>query len=103
MKLRCSLLTFLIAVTISLPAGPLRIHPTNQRYFTDGSKSKDGSLRAVYLTGSHHWHNLQDAGRIGKPLTKIFEYDAYLERLGKLNYARRFAERMNLAATKPET
>ena len=36
--------------------GPLRVHPKNPRYFTDGSG------RAVYLTGSHTWSNLQDQG-----------------------------------------
>ena len=24
-----------------------------------------GGLKAVYLTGSHNWYNLQDAGKIG--------------------------------------
>ena len=37
--------------------GPLRVHPDNPRYFTDGSG------RAVYLTGSHTWNNLVDMGR----------------------------------------
>jgi hypothetical protein len=32
--------------------GPLRVHPKNPRYFTDGTG------RAVYLTGSHTWDNL---------------------------------------------
>jgi hypothetical protein len=32
--------------------GPLRVHPTNPRYFTDGTKNPDGSLKAIYLTGS---------------------------------------------------
>lgn len=41
-------------------AGPLRVHPTNSRYFTDGTTNLDGSLRAVYLTGSHTWNSLQD-------------------------------------------
>ena len=36
--------------------GPLRVHPENPRYFTDGSG------RAVYLTGSHVWNNWQDQG-----------------------------------------
>jgi hypothetical protein len=36
----------------SAAPGPLRVHPTNPRYFTDGSG------RAVYLTGSHTWCNL---------------------------------------------
>jgi hypothetical protein len=71
----------------SKPAqGPLRIHPDNLRYFTDGTKLPDGSLKAVYLTGSHHWHNLQDAGRIGGPVTKVFDYDGYLEFLEKHNH-----------------
>lgn len=34
-------------------AGPLRVHPTNPRYFSDGSG------KAVYLVGSHHWDNFQ--------------------------------------------
>src|SRR5262245_55679789 len=34
--------------------GPLGVHPTNPRYFTDGSG------KAAYLTGSHTWSNLQD-------------------------------------------
>ncbi len=40
--------------------GPLRVHPTNPRYFTDGTKNPDGSPKAVYLTGSHTWGNLCD-------------------------------------------
>ena len=34
--------------------GPLRVHPTNPRYFTDGSG------KAVYLTGFHTWGDMQD-------------------------------------------
>lgn len=36
--------------------GPLRAHPKNPRYFTDGTG------KAVYLTGSHTWNTLQDWG-----------------------------------------
>jgi len=61
-------------------AGPLRVHPDNPRYFTNGTKTPDGSLKAIYLTGSHTWYNLQDSGTIGKPLTR-FDYDAYLNML----------------------
>ncbi|MGC9349893.1 MAG: DUF6298 domain-containing protein [Anaerolineae bacterium] len=50
-------------------SGPLRVHPTNPRYFTDDSG------RAVYLTGSHTWANLQDIGLVGDP---PFLYDEYL-------------------------
>ncbi|HXG12896.1 MAG TPA: DUF6298 domain-containing protein [Gemmataceae bacterium] len=58
-------------------AGPLRVHPTNPRYFTDGTKNPDGSLRAVYLTGSHTWDNLVDMGRDDPPAP--FDFDAYLD------------------------
>jgi len=43
------------AVKISFQ-GPLRVHPDNPRYFTDGSD------RVIYLTGSHTWANLVDIG-----------------------------------------
>ena len=36
--------------------GPLRVHAANPRYFADPSG------RAVYLTGSHTWAVVQDAG-----------------------------------------
>lgn len=57
--------------------GPLRIHPENPRYFTDGTKSPDGSLRAVYLTGAHTWNNLVDMGRSDPP--EEFDYAAHLD------------------------
>jgi len=66
--------------------GPLRVHPENPRYFTDDTKMPDGSWRAIYLTGSHHWNNFQDSAKLGKPLTEKFDYDGYLERLAKLNH-----------------
>ncbi len=59
----------------AVPAtGPLKVHPTNPRYFTDGSG------KAIYLTGSHHWNNLVDSGEIGQPL-KVFDYSQYLDLL----------------------
>jgi len=60
--------------------GPLRVHPENPRYFTDATKTRDASLKAVYLTGSHTWYNLRDSGTIGEPLTH-FDYSAYLDLL----------------------
>ena len=54
-------------------SGPLRVHPHNRRYFTDGTG------KAIYLTGSHVWDNLQDWG--GK--TPKFDYTAYLNFLNK--------------------
>ncbi|MBN2289164.1 MAG: hypothetical protein JXQ83_07510 [Candidatus Glassbacteria bacterium] len=57
--------------------GPLRVHPQNPRYFTDNSG------KAVYLTGSHTWANLQD---ISGPSPKRFDYEAYLDLLEKYNH-----------------
>lgn len=53
------------------PLGPLRVHPTNPRYFADPLG------RAVYLTGSHTWTNLQDRGTSVPP--PPFDFDAYLD------------------------
>jgi len=52
--------------------GLLSVHPTNPRYFTDGSG------KAVYLTGSHTWWNLQDRGEEVSPL---FDYEGFLDTL----------------------
>ncbi len=80
----------ILAATICLDAapakGPLRVHPGNSRYFTDGTKVPDGSLRAIYLTGSHHWNNFQDSAKLGQPLTEQFDYDGYLGLLARLNH-----------------
>jgi hypothetical protein len=59
--------------------GPLRIHPDNPRYFTDGTKTSDDSFRSVYLTGSHTWNNLVDMGRNDPP--EKFDWNAYLASL----------------------
>lgn len=55
--------------------GPLRVHPSNRRYFTDGSG------KAVYLTGSHTWGSLQDGGVVDPP--PAFDFTAYLDFLEK--------------------
>ncbi len=51
--------------------GPLTVLKANPRYFTDGSG------KAVYLTGSHTWNNLQDMG-VGDP-PPTFDFDAHLD------------------------
>jgi hypothetical protein len=58
--------------------GPLRVHSTNPRYFAVDSG------KAVYLTGSHTWNNLQDSG------AKLFDYTAYLDMIAshKHNFMR---------------
>ena len=50
--------------------GPLRIHPTNPRYFADGQGN------AVFLTGSHTWATFQERGVEGQ--TPDFDYDEYI-------------------------
>jgi hypothetical protein len=82
-------------------AGPLRVCEKNPRYFSDGSG------RAVYLTGSHTWDNLQDLGESAPPSPErprrddppsperlrrdagpraAFDFDAYLDFLAKHNH-----------------
>lgn len=65
-------------------AGPLRVHPTNPRYFTNGTKNADGTLRAVYLTGSHTWPSLADIGKGDPP--PAFDYKGYLDFLDRHNH-----------------
>jgi hypothetical protein len=55
--------------------GPLRAHPDNPRYFTDGSG------KAVLLVGAHTWNNLIDMGP-GEP-PPAFDYPAYLDFLDR--------------------
>jgi hypothetical protein len=64
--------------------GPLRVHPTNPRYFTDGTRNADGSLRAIYLTGSHTWNNLVDMDKADPPAP--FDYGAYLDFLQRYGH-----------------
>lgn len=64
-----------IPVKPSAKIGPLRVAGFNPRYFTDGSG------RAIYLTGSHHWNNLLDDSN-----TPPFDYIAYLDFLRHYNH-----------------
>jgi len=68
----------LVAAVEAGARGPLRVHPKNPRYFTDGSG------KAIYLTGSHTWSNLQDQGAKDPP--PRFDYDRYLGFLQKHNH-----------------
>ncbi len=61
-------------------AGPLVVSPRNPRYFTPTSGPDAG--RAVYLTGSHIWNNLQDGmgpGTEAPEEPEQLDYDAYLQ------------------------
>jgi hypothetical protein len=51
--------------------GPLRVHPSNPRYFTDDRGE------AIYLTGSHTWNNFKDDGKTDPPAS--FDYAGYLD------------------------
>src|SRR5712692_8831749 len=66
------------SITRVVPAtGPLRVSNINPRYFTDGSG------RAIYLTGSHTWNNIQDMSG-DKPLPDGFS--GYLDWLQSHNH-----------------
>lgn len=58
--------------------GPIQVSPANPRYFTDGSG------RAIYLTGSHYWLNLQDGGFTDPSPT--FNYENWLDFLQSNNH-----------------
>jgi hypothetical protein len=56
--------------------GPLRVLASNPRYFTDGSG------QAIYLAGTHNWHNFQDNGHRlpnGQEPPPAFDYAGYLD------------------------
>jgi len=84
------LLAALLLLAASNPAwpqaasGPLRAHPSNPRWFADGSG------RAVLLAGSHVWQNLQDSGLLIRGATSnpppAFDYEGYLNRLQRYNH-----------------
>lgn len=58
--------------------GPLQVHPSNPRYFTDASG------RAILLAGSHTWSNFQDNGFTDPP--PAFDYESYLDFLVANNH-----------------
>jgi len=49
------------AVARAPAAGPLKVHPANPRYFTDGGG------KAVLLVGSHTWPTIVDMGETDPP------------------------------------
>jgi hypothetical protein len=60
------------------PMGPLSVHRDNPRYFRNSPTGK-----AVYLTGSHTWGNLQDIENGGEALSlaAIGGFSGYLDNL----------------------
>jgi hypothetical protein len=64
--------------TLATTTGPLTVSAKNPRYFTHQG---DATGRAVYLTGSHIWNNLQDGmgpGAEAPAEPERFDFDAYL-------------------------
>jgi hypothetical protein len=64
--------------------GPLVVSRANPRYFTVASG--DGAGRAVYLAGSHIWHNLQDGigpGQECSDTPEAMDFGEYLDFLGE--------------------
>jgi hypothetical protein len=69
--------------TVAAGLGPLVVSAQNPRYFTHRD---DPTGRAVYLTGSHIWNNLQDGmgpGADGPPDPEPSDFDAYLRFLAE--------------------
>jgi len=73
-----SLIMVLFPIGFVKADNTLRIHPTNSRYFTDGSG------KAIYLTGSHTWTNLIDDDTSYPPTA--FNYDGYLDFMEEHNH-----------------
>ena len=66
-----TIMLVLAALVPAVSAAPLTVHPSNPRYFTDGSG------KAIYLTGSHTWGNLYDYAPPAAP----FDFDGFLNLL----------------------
>jgi hypothetical protein len=70
----------------SFPApGPLVVSKANPRYFTVAGNGPSAG-RAVFLTGSHIWNNLQDGMGPGPKCASVpepFDFEAYLRFLKK--------------------
>lgn len=77
----CLALLLAVGAAFAAPAtGPLRVLPSNPRFFTDGSG------KAVYLVGSHSWNNLVDIIQQTDPPNPTFDFDRYLSFLTEHNH-----------------
>ena len=77
----------------SQTAGPLRVHPTNRRYFTDGSG------RAILLAGSHTWASVFEQGPSNPPPPfNITQFENFLQSYGH-NFTRTFVWEQSRWAT----
>ena len=84
--LSCCSVFFIVSISTSgiargtepLGMEPLRVSQVNPRYFTDGRG------RAIYLTGSHTWANLQEIK--ANPDARDFDYEAFLDFMQEYNH-----------------
>lgn len=70
-----------LSPTVNVAAGPLIVSETNPRYFTVAS-GDTVERQAIYLTGSHIWHNFHDGMGPGSDCdekTEILDFSSYLE------------------------
>ncbi|HXQ39004.1 MAG TPA: hypothetical protein VN843_33690, partial [Anaerolineales bacterium] len=70
-----------LSPTVNVAAGPLIVSETNPRYFTVAS-GDTVERQAIYLTGSHIWHNFHDGMGPGSDCdenTEILDFNSYLE------------------------
>jgi hypothetical protein len=82
--LACISIIFSNVLAQTIFNGPLKKNPANPCYFTDNSG------KAIYLTGSHTWENLQDMVSAGET---DFSYEEYLDMMqqNKHNFMRMWA------------
>ncbi len=78
--------------------GPLRVHPTNPRYFTDGTTNAGGAGKAIYLAGHEIFVDVQDNSfnkewtkdmrRPADPATRdrLLDWPRYLDFLDRLRF-----------------
>jgi hypothetical protein len=69
--------------------GPLKVCPDDPRYFTEASTElgrTSGSGKAIFLTGSHTWGNLQDYRYAALPSPPPMDFGAYLAFLKRHNH-----------------
>ncbi len=64
--------------TVFATNGPLKVHPTNKRYFSDAAG------QPVYLTGGHTWWTFQDGDTTNPP--QATNFTAYLDNLTTYNH-----------------
>src|SRR4029450_5802447 len=66
--------------------GPLRLHPNNPRYFTDGTKGSQGFAESRLPDRFASLEQPPGFGEAQETLAERFDYDDYLAWLARLNH-----------------